>query len=83
MFLSFFCVFGDFFFFFQKIGLLGILRPPENHAFQWIKDLWSKAISLILAYFLTFLSFCVLDDFFRLKKNGFLVILGPRESARA
>ena len=48
---------------------VGILGPPGNHASPWIRDLWSKGVSLILAYFQTFLSFCVLDDFFHLKKN--------------
>ena len=36
-----------------------------NHASRWIRNLWSKGVSLNLAYLLTFLSFCVLDDFFR------------------
>ena len=39
-------------------------------------DLWSKGLSLILAYFYMFLSFCVLDEFFRFsKKLGFWVFL--------
>ena len=70
--------FGCFFPFFKKNGFLGILGPPGNHASRWIKDLWSKGILLILAYFQTFLSFCVLDDFCRFqKKNRFRGILGP------
>ena len=56
---------------------MGILSPPGNHASRWIRDLWSKAVSQILSYFLTFLSFCVVCDFFRFKKIGFLGILGP------
>ena len=60
----------------KKIKFLGILGPPGNHASRWIRDLWSKGVLLILAYLLTFLSFCVLDDFFRFsKKSGFLVFL--------
>ena len=43
--------FGWFFSFFKKIGVLGILGPPGNHASRWIRDLWSKGVSLILAYF--------------------------------
>ena len=43
--------FGWFFPFFNKIGFLGILGPPRNHASRWIRDLWSKGISLILAFF--------------------------------
>ena len=63
--------------FFKKIRFLGILGPPGNHASRWIRDLWSKGVSLILAYFKTFLSFCVLDDFFSVfKKIGFWGILG-------
>ena len=55
---------------------MGILGPPGNHASRWIRDLWSKGVSLILAYFETFLSFCVLDDFFHFsKKLGFGVFL--------
>ena len=38
------CYFADF-------GFLGILGPPGNHTSWWIRDLWSKGISLILAYF--------------------------------
>ena len=37
--------------FFKKIRFLGILGPPGNHASRWIRDLWSKSVSLILAYF--------------------------------
>ena len=47
-----------------------------NHASQWIRDLWSKGVSQILAYLSTFLSFCVLDNFFRFSnKSGFWVFL--------
>ena len=47
-----------------------------NHASRWIRDLWSKNVSLILAYLYTLLSFCVLDDFFCFsKKLGFWVFL--------
>ena len=54
----------------------GILGPPGNHTSQWIRDLWSKGVLLILAYFYTFLSFCVLDDFFCFsQKSGFWVFL--------
>ena len=64
--------FGYFFPFFKKIWFLCILGPLSNHASRWIKDLLSKGLSLILAYFQTYLSFCVLDDFsvFQ-KKIGF------------
>ena len=48
---------------FKKIRFLGFLCPPRNHTSRWIRDLWSKGVSLILAYFKTFLSFWVLDDF--------------------
>ena len=30
--------------FFNKIGFLGILGQPGNHASQWIRDLWSKGV---------------------------------------
>jgi hypothetical protein len=64
--------FGWFFPFFKQFGFLGILGPSGNHPSRWIRDLWSKGVSLILAYFLTFLSFCVLDNFFHFsKKMGF------------
>ena len=43
--------FGWFFPFFKKIGFLGNLGPPGNHASRWIRDLWSKSVSLIMAYF--------------------------------
>ena len=46
-----FLSFGWFIQFFKQFGFLGILDPPGNHAFRWIRDLWSKGISLILAYF--------------------------------
>ena len=38
-----------FFRFSKQIGFLGILGPTGNHAFRWIRDLWLKGISLILA----------------------------------
>ena len=56
----------------KKIGFWGILGPPGNHASRWIRVLWLKGVSLILAYLQTFLSFCVLDDFFLFKKNRVL-----------
>ena len=63
------------FFFFLLICLT---KHGGNRASRWIRDLWSKAVSLILAYLQTFLSFCVLDDFFPFfTKNWFLGILGP------
>ena len=40
-----------FFLFFKKVWFLGILGPPGNHASRWIRDLWSKGVSLMLAYF--------------------------------
>ena len=46
--------FGWFFLFFKKIGFWSILCPTKhggNHAFRWIRDLWSKGVSLILSYF--------------------------------
>ena len=53
-------------------GILGPTKHGENHASRWIRDLWSKGLSLILEYFWLFLSFCVLDDLFRFsKKFGF------------
>ena len=52
-----------FFPFLKEIGFLGILGPPGNHASQWMRKLWSKGVLLILAYFYTFLSFCILDVF--------------------
>ena len=53
-----------------------LTKQGGNHASRWIRDLWSKGVSLILAYLYTFLSFCVLDDFFRFsKKSGFWVFL--------
>ena len=42
--------FGWFFAFFKKILFLRILGPPGNHTSRWIRDLWSKGVSLILAY---------------------------------
>ena len=53
-----------------------LTKHGGNHASRWIRDLWSKGVSQILAYLKTFLSFCVLDDFFRFsKKSGFWVLL--------
>ena len=70
------CVLDDFLLFFKKIGFQGILSPPGNHASQCIRDFWSKGVLLIWAYLQTFLSFCVLFDFFRFsKKSGFGVFL--------
>ena len=46
--------FGWFFPFFKKIGFWGILCPTKhggNHTSWWIRDLWSKGVLLILAYF--------------------------------
>ena len=45
-------------------GLICLTKHGGNHTSQWIRDLWSKGVLLILAYFKTFLIFCVLDDFF-------------------
>ena len=42
--------FGRFFPFKKKKRFLGILGPPGNHAFRWIRELWLKGVSLILAY---------------------------------
>ena len=55
---------------FQKNRVFGILGPPRNHASRRIRDLWSKSVSLILEYFSTFLSFCILDDFFHFSKKS-------------
>ena len=58
-----------------------LTKHGGSHASWWIRDLWSKGVSLILAYLLTFLSFCVLDDFFHFsKKLGFWVSLVHPES---
>ena len=46
-----------------------LTKHGGNHASRWIRDVWSNGVSLILAYLYTFLSFCVLDDFFRFSKN--------------
>ena len=67
-----FRVLDDFFRFSKKIEFLGILGPLGNHVSRWIRDLWSKGKSLILAYFYIFLIFWVLDDFFRFSKNRVL-----------
>ena len=56
--------------------LFCLTKHVGNHTSQWIRDLWSKGISLILAYLQRFLSFCVLNDIFRFsKKSGFLLFL--------
>ena len=56
-----------------------ILGAPGNHACRCIRDLWSKCISLLLAYFQTFLSFCIFEDFFSFsKKSGFGLFLVHR-----
>ena len=57
---------NDFFCFSKKIWFLGILGPPGNHASRWIRYLWSKGVSLILAYLK---SFRVFGDFFCLSKK--------------
>ena len=55
-----------------------LTKHGGNHASRWIRDLWSKGVSLILAYFYTFLSFCKFGWFFPIfKKIRFLGILGP------
>ena len=70
--------FGWFFPFFKKIGFLGILGPPGNHASRWISDFWSKrvianfGIPLDVFEFLRFGWFLL---FF--KKIGFWDILDP------
>ena len=46
-----FLCFGWFFSVFKKIGCLGFLGPPGNHASRWIRDLWSKGVLQMLAYF--------------------------------
>ena len=57
---------------------MGILGPTGNNASQCIRDLQSKGVSIIWAYFQTFLSFGVWDDFFNFsKKIKFWGILGP------
>ena len=35
---------------FKKNWVFCILGPPGNHASLWIRDLWSKGVSLILTY---------------------------------
>ena len=47
----FLCFRWFFFRFFKQFGFWGILGPPGIHASQWIRDLWSKGLSLILSYF--------------------------------
>ena len=59
-------------------ALFCLTKHGGNHASRWIRDLWSKGISLILAYLQTFLSFVVLYYFFRFSFLFlFLCILGP------
>ena len=54
-----------------------IAKHGRHHAPWWIRDLWSKGISIILAYLYTFLSFCVFNIFFTFsKKIEFFGILG-------
>jgi hypothetical protein len=70
--------FGWFFSFFKKIVLFGILGPLGNHASRWIRNLWSKGVTIILAYFLMFFEFLHFEWFFPFfPKIGFLGILGP------
>ena len=62
-----------FFPFFKKFRFWSILGPTKhggNHSSQWIRDLWSNGVSQInFSIFLgVFLSFCVLDEFFRFSK---------------
>ena len=45
-----------------------LTKHGGNFASQWIRDLWSKGLLLILTY----LAFCVLDDFFHFQKNRVL-----------
>ena len=73
----FFSLFRMIFLFFKQFGFLGILGPPGNHTSRWIRDLWSKGISLILAYISMCLTFCVLDDISVFQKIWVLSILGP------
>ena len=48
------------------------LSHPRNHASRRIRDLWSKGISLILAYLHFAFLFLIFDGFFRFsKKSGF------------
>ena len=79
--LTFFLVFAFWMIFsiFFLIRFFEILGPPGNHASQWIRDLWSKGILLILAYFYTFLVFAFWMIFFRFSKiSGFGVFLVHR-----
>ena len=46
-------------------GCSYLTKHGGNLASWWIRDLWSKGVLVILAYFYTFFSFCVLDGFFR------------------
>ena len=72
---AFWMIFSDF----QKNRVLGYFWSNKtwwNHASQWIRDLWSKGLSLILSYFQTFLSFYFFGDFFPFfKKIVFWVFL--------
>ena len=53
-----------------------LTKHGGNQASRWIRDLWSKGVSLILAYLSTILSFCIFGWFFCFsKKSGFWVFL--------
>ena len=45
-------------------GWFGLTKHGGNHSSWWIRYLWSKGISQILAYFEMFLSFCKMGYFF-------------------
>ena len=60
--------------FFKQFGFWGILGPPGNHASRWIRDIWSKGVSLILEIFLDVFEFRVIFSIFQ-KKMGFWVFL--------
>ena len=51
---------------FKNIGFLRILGPTKhggNHASWWIRDFWSKGVSLILRFWLIFFRFSKKSDF--------------------
>ena len=53
--------------------MLGILGPPGKHTSRWIRDLWSKGVLLILAYFLDIFDFLPFGMiFFCFQKNQVL-----------
>ena len=56
-------------FFVWKWSKIAAQKKVGTHASRWIRDLWLKGVSLILAYLQTFLSFCVLNDFFLFSKK--------------